>query len=67
MKAYIEISDAINAMFKFLKSENYSKMIDALNGDTKEDGFRGAMFVLPSIMLHYCDVVYIKDKEDKNG
>lgn len=66
MKAYIEISDAVNAMFKFLESENYSKMIDALNGDTKEDGFRGAMFALPSIMLHYCDVVYIKDNKNEN-
>ena len=67
MKAYIEINDMINAIFKFLKSENYSTMVEAINGTTKEDGFCGAMFVLPSVMLHYCDVVYIKDKEDKNG
>ena len=62
MKAYIEIDDMINAMFKFLKSENYSKMVEAINGDTKEDGFRGAMFTLPAVMLHYCDVVYVKDE-----
>ena len=66
MKAYIEIDDMINAMFKFLKSENYSKMVEAVNGNTKEDGFRDAMFTLPAVMLHYCDVIYIKDKEDKN-
>lgn len=65
MKAYIEVSDMINAMFQFLNSENYSKMVESVNGDTKEDGFRGAMFTLPAVMLHYCNVVYIKD--DKNG
>ena len=62
MKAYVEISDVVNAMFEFLKSENYSKMVEAVNGDTKEDGFRGAMFTLPAVMLHYCDVVYVKDE-----
>lgn len=62
MKAYIEIDDMINTMFKFLKSENYSKMVEAVNGNTKEDGFRGAMFTLPAVMLHYCNVVYIKDE-----
>ena len=62
MKAYIEIDDMINTMFKFLKSENYSKMVEAVNCNTKEDGFRGAMFTLPAVMLHYCNVVYIKDE-----
>jgi len=66
MKAYVEIGDMINSIFKFLKSENYSTMVEAINGTTKEDGFRGAMFIFPSIMLHYCDVIYTKDKEDKN-
>ena len=62
MKAYVEISDVVNAMFEFLKSENYSKMVEAVNGNTKEDGFRGAMFTLPAVMLHYCNVVYAKDE-----
>ena len=67
MKAYIEIGEATNAIIELINSGAYKTMLEACNGETKEDGFRGAMFILPAIMLHYCNVIYIKDKEGKNG
>lgn len=61
MKAYIEISDACDTIVQWINSGEYKQFVEACQGDTKDDGFRAACFVLPSILLAKCNVTYIKE------
>ena len=54
MKLFFEIGEVANMLLRFVTSDNYSTVVDALNGETKEDGFRGAIFIVPSLIIANC-------------
>jgi len=60
MKVYIEIGEAINEIVNWINSGEYKTMMNACNGETKEDGFRGACFIIPSILCAKCQLKYEK-------
>ena len=66
MKAYVEISKITETFLTFSKTDLCNEIIQSINGNTKEDGFKAALFVLPSVILANCDPVYVpvESKDD---
>lgn len=58
MKAYIEIGEATNKIIEWINSKEYERFRDSCIGDTKDDGFRGACFIIPSILIAKCNIIY---------
>ena len=58
MKAWIEIGDATNKIIEWIASGQYRDMMEATVGDTKDDGFRAACMLLPSVLMTKCEVTY---------
>lgn len=66
-KVYIEINEATNAIVNWVNKKEYKQMLDALNGDTKEDGFVGACMILPFILLAKCTNYHEEVPESAHG
>ena len=58
-KAFVEIEEMTETIIKFVNSGKYKDFVDTINGDTKEDGFRGALFIMPSVILSNCEITYV--------
>ena len=54
MKVYVEIGEVANMLVNWLNSGDYHDVLEALNGETKDEVFRAACLVLPSIILAKC-------------
>ena len=61
MKTYVVIGEACNTIVRWINSGEYRQFVEASQGETKDDGFRAACFILPSILLTKCDVTYIEE------
>ena len=59
MKVFVDVGDISNMLVRFIASGEYKTILDALNGDTKEDGFKGALYIVPSLILANCDGVSV--------
>ena len=63
-KHYFDINEICEFLLKIDGSEKYKEIVEAINGDTKEDGFRGAMFILPSLIMGCCRHYVTEEKAD---
>jgi len=54
MKIYIEAGEMAQKIVEWIDSGEYKTVLEALNGETKEEVFKATCFILPSIILAKC-------------
>lgn len=54
MEIYIEFGEMTQKIVEWIDSGEYKTVLEALNGESKDEIFKAACFTLPSIILAKC-------------
>lgn len=57
-KIYVEVSDIMNNLVEWINSGEYKKVVESIQGETKDEIFKSTILVIPSVILAKCNKFY---------